>query len=835
MKYGTKSLLIIMGIQLLIGMHVLGQLNKDSISEKNKNPVIKSHADLLKYSKKINGLFDIYSYNSQYYFEIPDSLLQKELLVVTRIAMGASNSKSYSGDDVKNVVVRFEKVSSNRIILRKVIYSTYISDSSHNIFQAVVKENFFPIIASFSIEPFSPASGNSIINVTNFIQEDNEMFSVGPVLKETNQLGSILNDKSYIDSIVSYPLNVEIVAVKSYNQSLNTGPHGVGGVVISSVLSWELNTSIILLPAKPMQQRLADERVGYFSLGQMDYEGNPNGVKVRKYIKKWRLEPRKNDWDKYIRGELVEPEKPIVFYIDPATPEKYVPYLIKGVQDWNIAFENAGFKNAIMAKKAPSPADDPSWSLLDARHSVIVYKPSEIENASGPSIADPRSGEILESHIAWYHNVTQLIHDWFMVQCGAVDSNARNMIFSDSLMGQLVRFVISHEVGHTLGLLHNMGASSKYPVDSLRSNTWLTANGICPSIMDYARFNYVAQPEDHIDQMNLLPRIGKYDKWAIEWGYKLFSGFSLADSERHFINELVIKKTSDSFLQFGSENTSWDPSRQTEDLGNDAVVASSYGITNLKRILPNLTCWTYTPAEGYQNLNSLYNAVQTQFITYIKHVVSNISGVYENLKTADQPGPIYAPVSKGYQKECMSFLIKNVFTTPNWLLDTAILLRTGQTGLSVIGSLQESALRSLLFKPRLYSNVSRIESIFGKNSYTVKNMLDDLKKSVWSELYSNKPIDMYRRNLQKKYIRVIIEQVFMGTGLNTEVQIVLPTNGYTSLSGQEVLSLFWGHLKEIQQMITAYLHVATDEESKFHLQFIKEKIDGTFKIFNTFW
>ena len=361
---------------------------------------------------------------------------------------------------------------------------------------------------------------------------------------------------------------------------------------------------MVLLPKVPMKPRYFDPRVGYFATGYTDFDANPQGIEEIRMITRWRLEPKPEDVEKYKRGELVEPQKQIVYYIDPATPRKWVPYLIQGVNDWNVAFEKAGFKNAITAKVAP--VNDPTWSLEDASHSAIVYKPSDVANASGPHVHDPRSGEILESHINWYHNVMNLVRDWYFIQTAAVDPEARTLRFPDSLMGQLIRFVSSHEVGHTLGLRHNWGSSSTVPVENLRNKAWVEANGHTPSIMDYARFNYVAQPEDNISEKGLFPRIGDYDKWAIEWGYKWMPDANTPEDEVPILNKMTMEKLKDKRYWFGTETDQDDPRGQNEDLGDNAMKASAYGIKNLQRILVKLPEWTKEANKDYSSLNEMY-------------------------------------------------------------------------------------------------------------------------------------------------------------------------------------------------------------------------------------
>ncbi|RZK87787.1 MAG: hypothetical protein EOO98_13475, partial [Pedobacter sp.] len=486
-------------------------------------------------------------------------------------------------------------------------------------------------------------------------------------------------------------------------------------------------------------------------VGYTDFDLNPQGVKEIELIKRWRLEPKPQDLAKYKRGELVEPIKPIIFYIDPATPKKWIPYLKAGVDDWAKAFEKAGFKNAVMAKEAPSFKQDSTWSIDDARHSAIVYKPSEIANASGPSISDPRSGEIMESHINWFHNVQKLVHDWYMIQTAAVDTRARKMTFSDELMGDLIRFVSSHEVGHTLGLRHNYGSSSTVPTELLRDKKWVEANGHTPSIMDYARFNYVAQPEDKISPKGLYPRIGDYDKWAIEWGYKYFPETKNAEQEVPILNKMTIESAKNRRLWFGTETNPDDPHSQNEDLSDNAMKASTYGIKNLKVILTNLPEWTKEPADGYANLENMYGQLTTQFGRYMGHVAKNIGGIYENPKTVEQAGSVYERTPAATQKEAMTFLDTQLFKTPTWLLNKPILDNISQDGLEVVGRLQNTTINRILSTSTLTKLISA-EALDGASAYKITDLFADLNGSIFSELKANQPIDVYRRNLQKLYV-----------------------------------------------------------------------------------
>jgi len=582
---------------------------------------------ITKNAKTSIGLFIVHRVDDKIYFEIPDSIFDRDLLITSRLAkagadMRSSNSMNgYAGDMLNQSVIRFEKGPNNKIFIRDLSFSERSKDSTREMYRAVMNSNIQPIAMAFDVRAVRKDSltgvQHTVIDLTDVVNGDNDLFFWGGD-KGKMGLSGYQADKSYLLYIRSFPINTEIRTVKTYTKTpINTASlfNGVLSTNTSAtkLVTVELNTSIVVLPKIPMQPRYADDRVGYFSTSYTDFDADPQGVKRIFFAERWRLQPRKEDLEKYKRGELVEPENPIVIYIDPETPAKWVPYLIQGISDWQAAFEKAGFKNAIIGKVAPTTQEDSTWSLEDARHSAIVYKPSPVANASGPHIVDPRSGEVLETHINWYHNVMKLVHDWYFVQTAAVDTAARKMHFSDALMGQLIRFVSSHEVGHTLGLLHNFGSSSATPVEKLRDKKWVEANGHTASIMDYARFNYVAQPEDSISEIGLFPRIGQYDKWAIEWGYRMVPDAKNADDETPVLNKWIIAHANDKRNWFGNEMSQEDPRSQSEDLGDNAVKASEYGIKNLKRIMNHLVEWTKEDNEGYDNLQAMHVQIFQQF------------------------------------------------------------------------------------------------------------------------------------------------------------------------------------------------------------------------------
>ena len=786
------------------------------------------------------GFFNIHKVDDKYFFEMADSVLGREMLVVNRISKAGAEVRSaagYAGDQIGSSVVRFEKGPNNRIFLRKISFSTYSPDSTKSMYQAVQRSNIQAIVAAFNIAAYTPDKKGSVVDITDYINGENEIFSFSSAAAKTRiRLGNFVSDRSYIENVRSFPTNVEVTTVKTYVLSPATsgpgsssGPPsgGGGGNNLNGSATIEVNTSMVVLPKKPMQPRYFDPRVGFFTVGYTDFDANPQGVKEIQMVKRWRLEPKAQDMARYKKGELVEPRDPIVFYIDPATPKKWVPYLIAGGNDWQKAFEKAGFKNAIIGKMAPTTKEDPNWSLDDARHSAIVYKPSEIANASGPSISDPRSGEIMESHINWYHNVMKLVHDWYMIQAAAIDPRARKMEFSDELMGDLIRFVSSHEVGHTLGLRHNYGSSSTVPVEKLRDKKWVEANGHTPSIMDYARFNYVAQPEDKITSKGIYPRIGDYDLWAIEWGYKLLPEAKSATDEVGILNKITVDKLKNRRNWFGTETNPDDPHSQNEDLGDNAMKASEYGIKNLQRILAKLPDWTEEPNEDYDNLEIMYGQLTSQFNRYMGHVAKNIGGVYENPKTVEQKGAVYERTPAETQKEALSFLDKNLFTTPTWLIEQSVLDNIGTDPMMVVSRSQENVLNRLISNTTLTKLIAG-EALDGKKAYKITEFFADMDNSILQELKNNKPIDVYRRNLQKIYVEQLIDLVKPAP---------TPTSAFTmqtrSGSGNapamdakqsDVISVAKAELRSINNMIKSSLPGQSDSLSNYHLQDLADRI-----------
>ncbi|MDB5061283.1 MAG: hypothetical protein JWP67_1126 [Mucilaginibacter sp.] len=705
-----------------------------------KKEGIKKFSDLVGKVKGDNGLFNTYKVDGKYYFEVPDSLLNREMLVVTRFVKTPTGLKSfgqqYGGEEVNDQVWKWER-HDKQIFIRVPSYSVR-ADSTSDMYQSVKNSNLDAVLASFDIKGYNKDTTGVLIDVTDMYNGDIPAISLPDNIKKAYKITALDNTRSYIDTIKSFPINIETRTLKTF-RSIESPTDNTNGA-----LTFELNTSMLLLPKTPMKARLMDARVGFFGQRQTDYGTDAQKAEATAYIHRWKLEPK--DEAAYARGELVEPKKQIVYYIDPATPKKWVPYLIAGINDWNKGFEAAGFKNAIVGKEAPTAKEDPEFSTEDARYSVVRYFASDVQNAYGPHISDPRTGEILESHVGWYHNVMSLLHNWFFIQTAAVNPNVRTAQFSDKQMGELIRFVSSHEIGHTLGLPHNFGSSYAYPVDSLRSKTFTDKHGTAPSIMDYARFNYIAQPGDGVT--HLYPQIGEYDLWAIKWGYSYFPGNKSVKQEKEALDVWTKQKAGNPLYYYGRQGTSIDPRLQNEDLGDNAMKASAYGIANLKRILPNLEKWSFQKGEDFEDVQTLYNEVIGQYNRYIGHVTMNIGGMNENFKTYDQTGPVYGFVSKSLQHDAVDFLNKQVFATPSWLIDNNELSKF-DNGLVInrIKAVQVNALTNVINASRM-ARMFDNESKNGAKAYTVTELFTDLRGGVFG---AGKP-DQFKRNLQRGYI-----------------------------------------------------------------------------------
>jgi len=760
------------------------------------------------------GMVGVAHNENDWYFDVPDELLGRRMLAVTRftsITVGAGN---YGGEEVNEKMLYWEKAPNGNLLLRADVLGIQASEDQA-IRKAVDVSSENPIVASFKPEKDAP-EGVTRIKVNSLFEGDNQVFSLSSGDKRQFNLGGVKPDASFINSIRTYPINTEITVTKTYSYNAPAGP-GAGGAQTTNLpagretgaVTMVLNNSIVLLPEEPMQQRWFDPRVGYFAGGYTEFSDDQQGVEQIRFIARWRLEAKPEDVERQKRGELVEPIKPIVYYIDPATPKQWRKYLIAGVNDWNVAFEQAGWKNAIRAEEWPE--NDTTMSLEDARFSVIRYLASDIANAYGPNVHDPRSGEIIESHIGWYHNVMTLVHDWYQVQAGAVDPRARKIKYDEELMGDLIRFVSSHEVGHTLGLRHNMGSSSQTPVEKLRDKEWVEANGHTVSIMDYARFNYVAQPEDGIGKAGLYPRINDYDKWAIEFGYKP-TYLKTAKEDHLYWNKVIIERlAANPRLWFGGEGRDSDPRALTEDLGDDAMAASSYGILNLKRTLPQIPEWNKEEADMYTNVSRMYEAVIGQFNRYLGHVSANIGGRFINNHSIEQPDITrYEAVPKERQKRALDWLDENLFQKPTWLVEVPYIWDLTDRPDNYLYTLVNNVVspNNLLSTAKL----ARLEqfALYDAANYSPEEYLSDLSGKIFSELGKNAKVDSYRRYLQRRYISSALTVVASDAAKTTDTR-----------------TLLLAQLSDLQKRMAKAK--SSDKATQAHWQALSQQIEVTLK------
>ncbi|WP_218599268.1 zinc-dependent metalloprotease [Polaribacter sp. NJDZ03] len=731
------------------------QEKKDSIKPTDNKKL--TYQKFLKEGNVKKGLFNVYSIKEDYYFEVPDSLLSRDLLIVNKVSSVpyALNGHGLNkGMTFETKLVRFYRDT----ILNKVWVKTInprVQSPENDAITLSVKDNFGEsIIEEFNIETKNTDSTSVFIKVNKIFNGKEQSFS--DVLTNIGLGGSIKTNLSILESIKSFPENIVVKSLLT--TSVKEGASAALPLTIG------VTTNIVLLPTDVMKPRFSDKRVGYFTKPMDYFSDEQQEVESREMITRWRLEPRKEDIKKYQQGELVQPKKQIIYYLDPATPKQWRPFIEQGVYDWNVAFEAAGFKN-VLKVKFPSK-DDKNFDADDVRYSVITYAASEKQNAMGPAIVDPRSGEILESDIIWWHNLMKGLHSWIRVQTGPIDAKARPNKFTNQHMGEAIRFVSSHEVGHTFGLKHNMGASFSYPVDSLRSKTFTAKmGGTAPSIMDYARFNYVAQPEDNVT--DITPKIGVYDTYAIDWGYRWMDETS-AHQEIPILNQWIRKHENDPLYFYGPQQAEViDPRSQSEDLGDDAVKASEYGLKNLKRILPNILDWTAAEGQDYYKASKLYKAVIDQWGTYNGHVMANIGGVYVNNTVYGDGKNTFEPVSVKRQKEALNYIIKNAVLPQKWLfmpetINKVFAVRDAPDGeryyapVSMLRIHQTNAIYALIKTERLMRiTENKVLESDDTDVFTEEYVFDRLFEAVFQKTKKGKSLDMFDRITQKNYVDVL--------------------------------------------------------------------------------
>lgn len=752
-------------------------------------------------AKTEKGIFTVHRIDDKILFEIPASALNQEMLWQTEIAQ-VPTGFGYGGTAVGSKVIRWTR-RNNKIFLRLVSHRNRASGEGA-IQRAIADASLEPIVMAFDVEAENKDK-DPVIDVTRLITTDVSEFAA----KGRLGASSVDASRSYVDRVKAFPNNVEMRSLLTFNLSpagAGGGPGGPGGPPGpgrrgggrpggATSVSATIHYSMVMLPDKPMMGRLSDSRVGFFSEGFDDFGTDENRVVDRAYIARYNLVKKDPN------AAVSEPVKPIVYYISREVPENWRPFVKKGVEDWNEAFEAAGFKNAIVCKEAPSEKEDPNWDPEDARYSVIRWAPQAVSNAMGPHVHDPRSGEILNAHIIMWHDVLKLAQTWYFVQCAPLDTKAQKLPFADDLMGELLRYVVAHEVGHTLGLRHNHKASSSYTTAQLRSKEFTEKNGNEASIMDYGRFNYVAQPGDNA---RLIPKIGPYDKFAIEWGYKPLPGKNRPEDEKSELDRIAARQVNDPMLRFGGENETAeaDPSVQSEDLGSDPIEATYLGLKNINRVVPLLIPATTKFGEDYELLGEMYGQLLGQRQRELSHVAKLIGGVVETDYHAGRGGDVFKPIPKAKQAEAMQFLLANAFQTPKDLLPATILNKIEPSGVAdrVLNS-QRGILAGLFTETRVKRMIDN-QALNGGQAYTLLQMVSELQSGIWSELaLPNPTVDLYRRNLQRTYIQTVKSRVTGETTAQNELKPIL-----------------LGAMRDLAATIDKVVPKTTDKSTKLHLQ-----------------
>ena len=752
MKF-TKNLFLGLGLFLTMAFTVKGQTDV-------KVPAIGTFTKAT--ARQYKGMFNVVVQEDKYYLEIPDNLLGRDILTTITIIRGSAQRKrnpamrfGYAGDAVNDRVIRFSKGFNGKLNLSAPTFA--LASDTMGVFYKSYKTNLEPSLQAFDV--VARGTSSSLIDITALFNGDNDLFSLKGAAVEL-KLGAFESQKSKVLGVSAFENNLVFRSIKSYGEGASAPESNAPATPGASPAKkqegnptmWEVGASWFLLPEVPMAKRYADSRIGYFLTDLRNYDNQPEKNKYIRVANRWRIEPKPEDLQKFKNGELVEPAKPIIFYIDRNTPAYLLPYMIEGVNAWQKSFEKIGFKNAIIGKLEPTAAEDPFYTMEDARYSVISYKPSEMANAYGPQIVDPRSGEILSSHVAIFHNIQDLLQRWYFSMCATLDPAARKMPMDKVLMGTLIKNVITHEVGHTLGLRHNFAGSSSYSVDSIRKRDFVRKNSFGPSVMDYMRFNYAAQPEDKMTPKDLLPVVGVYDDYAIEWGYKYMPEKD-DKTAAAFLSSWVSEKRKDPRFFYFEEGDFFDPRVQSEDLGDNNMKANALGVANLKKIMANISQWSGDGDDNYQTLRTMYRAVMGRYYQYLQHVVKNIGGVHLDNALREENKSNYTPLSRAQQKEAVDYLATYMFTEPKWLYPEDIMNKTRFNFDNDVEASYSDLLARLLAK---YNSINRIENIADDHEYPATEFLSDLYELVFKDINNGQPISRYNRMMQRAFLTAIL-------------------------------------------------------------------------------